>query len=108
MANLEFTSDDIYGLIDRLSSVATSLDNKQWELLLAIVANAAEQIEGAPPDQQRGTLPGARLTGKLKKIEDPKNASPEDLRDQLHHAYVPGQPPPKPMIIRVTPPYTGP
>ena len=107
MANLKFTAADIYALTEQLSSVANTLSDKQWELLLAIIANAAEAIQ-ADPDKHGGALPGARLSGKLKKTKDPKDAKPEDLRNELHHAYVPGNPPPKPMIIRVTPPQANP
>lgn len=100
MANLEFKASDIYTLASKLSSVANALTDKQWELLLAIFANAIEQIE-PDPSKTRGTLPDAMLDGGLKKT---KNANQEDLISQLHNAYVPGAPPPQPMIIRITPP----
>ena len=104
MADLEFTSKEIYDFTGKLSSVAkNTFNDKEWELLLAIFANGTDHIEGNP-EKNKGTLPRARLSGNLKRITDPRAATPEDLGNQLHNSYVPGQPPPRPMINRITPP----
>jgi hypothetical protein len=108
MADLKFTSEEIYGLTEKLSSVANkTFNDKEWELLLTIFANGTDHIQGNP-EKNEGTLPRARLSRNLKRITDPRAAHPEDLGNQLHHSYVPGQPPPRPMIIRITPPPPGP
>jgi hypothetical protein len=108
MADLKFTSEEIYGLTEKLSSVANeTFNDKEWELLLTIFANGTDHIQG-DPDKAGGTLPRPMLSKNLKRIANPRAATPAALGDQLHNAYVPGQPPPKPMIIRVTPPTTIP
>ncbi len=103
MGDLKFTRQEIDELTDRLGSFAADLTKSQWSLLLAIFAAAADQVQSGP-DNKSGTLPAPEVSGDLEKVEDPSQSTAEELREQLRHSYVPGgPPPPRPLVIRVTP-----
>ena len=104
MADLKFTREEVDGLIDRLSSVATEFTKSEWSLLLAIFAAAADQVKSGP-DKTWGTLPAPEIDGNIKKVEDPGESTAEELREQLLRSYVPGGPSPHhPIVFRVAPP----
>lgn len=104
MATFKFTWEELDVLTARLSSVATGLTKKEWGLLLAIFAAAADQVESGP-DKKWGTLPAPEIDGDIEKVEDPGESTAEELREQLLLSYVPGPPPPHhPIVFRVTPP----
>jgi hypothetical protein len=107
MADLIFTSEELYSLTEKLGSVATTLSEREWEILLTIFANGTDRIQGNP-EQNEGTLPEAQLSQDVERITDPRAATAEELGNQLHHSYVPGPPRPGPMIFRITPPPPSP
>lgn len=98
MADLEFTREDIDELAGKLNSVARELSSKERHLLLAIFAIAADQA-GNGPDTTTGTLPTAEIQKPSAEMR-----RPEDLREQLLTAYVPGPPPAASWSTKVTPP----
>ncbi len=108
MALFKFTWKEVDVLTDRLGSVATGLTEKEWSLLLAIFAAAADQVESGP-DKTWGTLPAPEIDGDIEKVEDPGESTAEELREQLLQSYVPGGPPRhRPIVFRVSPPKPGP
>ncbi len=98
MADLEFTREDIEELTGKLNSVAGRHSATERDLLLAIFATAATRA-GNGPDTTTGTLPTARVNDNREKAH-----RPEDLRDQLLKAYIPGPPPSVSWWTKVTPP----
>jgi hypothetical protein len=104
MADFKFTREEVDVLTDRLSTVATGLTKSEWTLLLAIFAAAVDQVKSGP-DKTWGTLPAPEVNGNIEKVEDPRESTAEELREQLLQSYVPGgPPPPRPIVFRVTPP----
>jgi hypothetical protein len=104
MADLKFTRQEIDELIEKLGSFAADLSGSEWRLLLAIFAAAVDRVEPST-DNKSGTLPAPEVSGNLQKVEDPSASNAAELRDQLRQSYVPGRlpPPPRPIVIRVTP-----
>lgn len=102
MSNVPFTSGDIEGLTDRLGRFASKLTPPEWRLLLAIFVSASNNFEAASDTTQgQSSGPPESKGGKVK--EPPKGMTPEQLRDQLRKAYIPGKAPP-PKKFQVTPP----
>jgi len=91
--DFSFTRKDVDGLTDALAKMAVLLDQKEWGLLLAIFAAAADHIK-LSKNTRSGTLPGVQIMGDGEKVEDPGQADARELRDQLLQAYIPGRQPP--------------
>ena len=82
MADLIFTSEELYSLTEKLGSVATTLSEREWEILLTIFANGTDRIQGNP-EQNEGTLPEAQLSQDVERITDPRAATAEELKSSL-------------------------
>jgi len=96
-----FDKDAIDRLADQLGRCAKDhFSESEWKLLLAIFAAAADRVE------IWGRLPGAQVDDSQGKIENPRDATVAELREQLLGAYVPGNPP-APLRRRVTPQKPG-
>ncbi len=101
--DVTFTRKDIDSLTQKLGEFSTHLNKEEWDLLLAILAVAADQVEvGADPT--KGIFPGIGVKGKGERIDDPEGKKARQLCNQLRRAYRPGKPSvPGPLPDRVTP-----
>ena len=98
MSELTFTQREIDALTAHLGSLAAQLGESQSLLLKAIFAAGVDTVERVPEPVQRGPegAPGPPT----------ESLTPDarELRDQLRQSFVPGgPPPPRPLVIRVTP-----
>lgn len=90
MANLEFTSQAITDLAQKLSTVAPSLNDQELALLLAIFAAAAERAESFNPPDLGASLPEAAIRGPAAGAAIAAPVTAETLQQQLIGAYIPG------------------
>jgi len=107
MTEVTFNKEQIDKLTIKLGRFAKAkLDPTEWELLLAIFAAAADKLE-LSPDDESVTLPGVQLDGDGEPTENPSESDPEELREQLQLAYIPGRLPTG-SIASITPIRKGP
>jgi hypothetical protein len=93
MAEVTYTRAEIDRLTDKIGRFAKEhLTKKEWDLLLAIFAAAADDVT-AIEDPRRGTLPGVEIDDEVI-VENPDESDAEQLRDQLLRAHTPGRVPP--------------
>jgi hypothetical protein len=90
VANVEFTSQAITDLAQKLSTVAPSLNDQELALLLAIFAAAAERAKSFNPPDLGATLPEAAIRGPAAGTAITAPVTAQILQQQLLGAYVPG------------------
>jgi hypothetical protein len=112
-SDFSFTNRDIADLTGKLSKFAKAelLNDKDWGLLLAIFAAAADHVQvGQDPTQ--GTFSGIAIKNLVTKVDTalevraPAVMDAGELLDQLRGAYIPGKPV-TPIVDCVTPIKTG-
>jgi hypothetical protein len=90
MPDMEFTQEDIDGLVQKVATLAPDLDESERVLLLAIFAMAAEHAKPSRPG--RATLPQPASLGEFPQEidESADQATLADLRQELLNAYITG------------------
>jgi hypothetical protein len=107
MTEVTFNKAQIDELTIKLGRCAKAqLDEKEWELLLAIFAAAADKLT-LSQDGESVTLPGVQLEGNGEPIQNPRESDAQELREQLQLAYIPGRQPPG-SVSSITPIRSGP
>jgi hypothetical protein len=90
MDNVEFSSEDIKNLAERLSAIDPPLDGQESQLLVAIFAAAATLAVPAGPFR-RAMLPEFAISTEPQSPDAGEDVSLADLKYQLLNAFIPGQ-----------------
>ena len=89
MADFGFNRDDITNLAHKLGTIQSDLTHREWVLLLAIFAAAANRAEVTDAATGSSSLPNPEVVG----LADGAVGYPDaaDLQKQLLNAYIPGK-----------------
>jgi hypothetical protein len=89
MADLEFNKQDIENLAQKLATLWDKFSPQERDLLLAIFANAADNVN-PPGPKQPATLPAASNSAQALVAGANYEATLANYQQQLLTAYVPG------------------